>query len=97
MTKNSETTVTLAERLRAIVEYKAAWKRDPSGSFERIAEQFYAETGLLAPGKSVPPAMGGYDEAERQQRWDEFTARLSAERDATILEAADVLTAGRHR
>lgn len=84
---------TLESRLRAIVEYKAAWKRDPSGQFETIAEQFYRETGLLAPGKSVPPAMGNQDESQRRQQWDAFTARLSDERDATILEAADALAA----
>lgn len=76
----------------AIVEYKAAWKRDPSGQFEKLAEQFYRETGLLAPGKSVPVEMY-QDEAERRQRWDEFTARLSAERDETIREAAAALPA----
>lgn len=38
--------------------------------YEQDAETFYAATGLMAPGKDVPMAMGGQDEQERRLAWD---------------------------
>lgn len=38
--------------------------------FERIAAQFYRETGFLAPGKDAPAAGGQPDIEERRQRYD---------------------------
>jgi len=37
--------------------------------FEALADAFYRETGLLAPGKSVPAAMAG-DVEDRHARWE---------------------------
>lgn len=58
-----------------IIAYAAAMaRRAPEETalerFERLADEFYRETGLMAPGKSVPMEMGnvGYDE-ERHTRW----------------------------
>ncbi len=89
---SSDPQAALRARLLAIVEYKRAWQTDPSGQFERLAEQFYRETRLMAPGKSQPLEMWNVDnEQERQQAWDVFLKRLSDERDATIAEAAAAL------
>lgn len=46
--------------------------------FENTAEQFYIETGLLAPGKDVPALRAGdlrYDHDMRRKRWDEWLRR----------------------
>lgn len=41
--------------------------------FEREAEAFYKETGLMAPGKDISPhAYDGVSREERQQRFDEW-------------------------
>jgi len=37
--------------------------------YERHAEAFYRETGLMAPGKSVPAEMGWQDEERRHREW----------------------------
>ncbi len=47
--------------------------RDHSAEFEALAAKFYAETGYLAPGKSVPDALASvtYDD-ERRHAWDQW-------------------------
>ena len=48
-------------------------------SFERLATEFYRTTGMLAPGKDVPAAQGGYNEPERLKAWHDFClARATA-------------------
>lgn len=62
----------MAEALEAA---EAVWRRAGEGHsahFERMAEKFYAETGFIAPGRSVPLEMGGYNEDERQAAWVAF-------------------------
>lgn len=48
--------------------------------FELLAEQFYRETGIMAPGKSAPLGMYCPDEDERHRAWSEWLAwkRLEA-------------------
>lgn len=44
--------------------------RDPVEQYEANAEAFYRETRIMAPGKDIPAAMGGYDEHElRAKLW----------------------------
>ena len=44
---------------------------DSTERFERLAALFYAETGMMAPGKDVPAAAGeGPTFNERMARWD---------------------------
>ena len=44
--------------------------RDPGEQYEANAEAFYRETRIMAPGKDIPAAMGGYDEHElRAKLW----------------------------
>ena len=43
--------------------------------YEELAERFYKETGLLAPGKSVPPEIATQDYCDRRDRaWESFCA-----------------------
>lgn len=42
-------------------------------SLERLASEFYCDTGYLAPGKDIPPAIDSDAyRAERQQRWNKW-------------------------
>lgn len=47
--------------------------RSPNDRFEARAEQFYKDTGMMAPGKDVPAAMGGPDVDERMEAWRAWT------------------------
>ena len=41
--------------------------------FEEVAEEFYRKTGMMAPGKDQPAAMGGHPTLEeRQEAFMEF-------------------------
>jgi len=43
----------------------------PIEDFEERAEAFYRDTGVMAPGKSVPVAMGGqWTDEERHDKFD---------------------------
>lgn len=44
---------------------------DWNARFEELAAAFYAETGMMAPGKDAPAALGDTHN-ERQARWDEW-------------------------
>jgi len=48
---------------------------DANERYERLAKQFKRDTGLLAPGKDAPAAVGAdpeYDTTYRQQEWDKW-------------------------
>ena len=49
---------------------------DPSAEFERLAEEFYLETRITAPGKDRAPAQGddGISREERMRMWREWLA-----------------------
>jgi hypothetical protein len=55
-------------------------------SFERIAAEFQAETGCLAPGKDVAAAVNESDERreERHRRWREWVGKRN---DARLAKA----------
>lgn len=41
--------------------------------YDRMADQFYRETGMMAPGKDVPAGLSGkYDFETRSAKWDEW-------------------------
>lgn len=73
------------EPMRAAIEAALEWYGRPDESaldrFERHAEQFYREHGMLAPGKSEPMEMGTSTEREEERRklWHEWCARRFAE------------------
>src|SRR5688572_5369267 len=49
---------------------------DPAATFEALAEAFYAETGTMAPGKSVPLEWAGrWSDEERRERYDTWIKR----------------------
>lgn len=62
-----------------------ATPRNPVADYDRLAEAFRRETGLMAPGKDVPAAMNisDEDEEERRRRWPEWLR----EREAAVLVA----------
>ena len=63
-----------AEMRAALEIVRSVWRRPDEGHtayFERMAADFYQETGLVAPGKSQPLEMGN-NEAERTAAWTAF-------------------------
>lgn len=60
--------------------------------FEYDAERFYRETGLIAPGKSVPMEMwsDGMD-LRRREAWDKFQIKLRLEYAELMRDAATFL------
>lgn len=43
--------------------------------FERLTDQFYRETGIMAPWKDSPAALGVTDERGRWAAWDRWLAK----------------------
>ncbi len=84
----------LSGALRAMVEW--FWGLQPETlveSFDRVAAEFYRETGVIRPGKSVPLAMNPpWTEEERRDRWD---AWVKAKRDALEVRARRALSPSR--
>lgn len=83
----------LREALRHAVEW--FWGIKPESeteSFDRVAVEFYNETGIMRPGKSVPLAMNPpWTEEERRSAWDAWVKR---KRDALEAECRAALAAG---
>ena len=67
----------MREALRAAVEW--FWGASPETmieSHDRVAAEFYSDTGVIAPGKSVPLAMNPpWTEDERRAAWDAWVKR----------------------
>lgn len=53
--------------------------------FERLAEAFRVDTGFIAPGKSIPDAMGFTDE---KGRWDAWETWLRSDRALAMRDPA---------
>ena len=78
----------VAKQLRAIVEDMELYKANPTAAFELMAEQFYRDTGYIAPGKSLPPEMSTVDyDQERHERYKEWLERRWYRR-LTVLKGA---------
>ncbi len=71
------------DALRTALRLVLARCRDPNApageSYERVAEEFWRDTGLMAPGKSVPLAMGSQNPDEVRARFDEWEKAKWAE------------------
>jgi hypothetical protein len=79
----------IAEQLDAVLAEMQLWQSSPSAAFEQIAEQFYRETGFIAPGKSVPMEMASTQQDERrQQRYNEWHLQRRELRSAEEDQAA---------
>ena len=65
--------------LRNALSMALAWFTDPDGDlleqWERIAEEFYRDTGYLRPGKSYP--LGAYVPEDLESIWAEWTFNRS--------------------
>lgn len=53
---------------------------NPSADYDAAADRFFADTGLIAPGRDVAAAAGRDDDNERRVAWDKWAA---ANRDRT--------------
>mgnify|MGYP000890653391 CR=1 FL=1 len=80
----------LVARLRAIA---ARFDMTSTERYEQDAEAFYAATGYMAPGKDVPMAMGGQNEAERRAAHEAWVVGRNRSQQQAIQEAADALAA----
>jgi hypothetical protein len=76
---------------QALAGLEALWQRpgeNANDAFERIAADFWQETGYLRPGKDLPAAMGAGCDEERQDAWKGWVARrVDMAREA--IQAAD--------
>jgi hypothetical protein len=84
---NTLEAVSVVELLR---ELSVRHRMGYSERFEADADAFYAETHLIAPGRSIPIAMNAGDayERERQEKWDVWTKARSDAWMAAIDQAA---------
>lgn len=83
------------EAIRARLEHYL--RRTEMGYAERFdsdAEQFYRETGFMAPGKSMPLEMyqGEAHEARRQDAWNEWVVKMGRDFCALLRDAVDALS-----
>jgi hypothetical protein len=89
------------ERLRAeagayrvVLEEMVRWfwgvlPEDAITAFERVGEEFYAETGMMRPGKSYPLESYPPDDDVRRKTWDEWVKK---KRDALEAKARAALS-----
>jgi hypothetical protein len=77
--------MTDAERLRALA---ARYDMTSTARYEADAEAFYRETGFMSPGKDVPMAMGGQDEARRRAAYKQWVEARNAQQQTDILRGA---------
>lgn len=73
----------IAERdaLRAALRLAFDWLdlSDPTATFDRIADEFYRDTGFMRPGKSMPLEMCGVvNEQRREVAWAEWITKKRA-------------------
>ena len=64
----------LAEALRDLLGWIGRPGEAHTDLRARIDDWFYRETGLFAPGRDEPAAMGSDRREERRARWDAWTA-----------------------
>lgn len=56
---------------------------DANERYEKLAREFYQATGLMAPGKDSPAAMGGmHTLAERRAAWEDWIGLRQERKDA---------------
>jgi hypothetical protein len=53
LSPSADARVQIAADLEQLLAESELWASDPTAAFEQVAEQFYRETGFLAPGKSM--------------------------------------------
>lgn len=67
---------------------------DPTGTFEDIADWYYAETGKLRPGKSEPLECGESDPEERERLFRAWADAKGREVRAALRSALDGMQRG---
>jgi hypothetical protein len=58
--------------------------------YELLAEQFYKDTGVMAPGKDQPPELYTVDYSERSTRWIKWLADLSESQKMRMMYALEI-------
>lgn len=92
MAERKTNTSDLAERLQQVLTEMDLWTADPTLAVDTAAEQFYRETGFIAPGKSVPLEMAATQPDDARQRaYETWHLERRAQRHATIREAITAL------
>lgn len=61
--------------LREIALWRGVYDESIDAARERIAAEFYAESGMLAPGRDYPQAQHPPTDRERREAWDAWCAR----------------------
>ena len=77
----------LREPLEGLIELHARPGEYSAEAWERIAEAFYRETGMLAPGKDQPAAMCGTPTGEERREAYDAWLRGRTERAVAALSA----------
>lgn len=69
---------------------------DANERFEWLAEEFRRETGLYAPGKLAPAALGGSeDDGDRWFKWNEWHANRRAKARAALARVREAMGEGK--
>lgn len=88
----------LRDEFQQQLEEWELWDSDPTSAYEQLAERFYRETGLMAPGKSQPREMySAEQDARRTQRYHEWTQARKEQRRAMMRRVLDTLLSVRER
>lgn len=78
----------LREALKAVHDWRGLCDADDLETFERIAELFRRDSGMLAPGKDKAAALGGSPtDEERRTAWNAWRTRKNLELNAQIRAA----------
>lgn len=76
----------LTGALKGLAEIFALPGEGSTARFDRLADAFYRDTGMMAPGKDAPMGMGGCSTEERSAAYDAWIAgRVSKARAALAL------------
>jgi len=76
-----------------IADWRGSYDEDRIEATLRAEQRFWAETGLYAPGRSVPPAAAGSHQEHkvREEKWREWVAEKNAELDRRIIGELAIL------
>lgn len=81
----------LLDALKAVAKWRGIYDGGPIGRYEAAADDFYRETGRMAPGKSESTeyVRGEEYRKETQALWTAFLDRRNAAVDSTIRAALE--------
>lgn len=82
--------ITTPAQLFAIADRMKEWRESPSVAFDKVADEFYRERHMMAPGKSVPLEMAIYphDDETRRRQFEAWTRNQQINRESVLRSAA---------